>query len=331
MADIYSRLQGSGIDRKFTLAAALPPGWYDSKARRPEGRLEAEQFLAGALGVSSERLTDPEAALTLDGGEHPATLNPSDAEWEKLRPTLSVARRAAEIAASCVTRPRPDWLSGMEPEPLRSYIISERRVVRLRSLIDTVYGLGVPIIRMARAPSGAKAIDSAVFKVGDTPVVVLGSRMAAPAWLLAHIAHALGHVALGHTSRGPCVDVNLLGPLDEPAEAEADSFAQQLLHGSDQLYLEGHDRITGVKLASLARRFSKDHALEVGAVVVRFAFAKAASGRQARAPALRALKELGVSEGGHEMVLDSVQRSLDLRKLSPPERRFLCHVTDLRA
>lgn len=332
MADLYSRFRAAGFDRKYLLRTVLPEHWYDSKANRPAGRAEAEAAFAGAFGLDPESLARPDAPLLIDGSSTLALVNPPDADPARFGPTVALARRLAVLVRRAIARPRPNWLKGMDAGPLREYIIAERRVVRLHSVVQTCYALGVPIVPIAILPKGAVCADAVGVRTPEGPVIVLPYRkLTAPAWLLAHAAHAAGHVAADHLSGGDSLDVNLLGPPPTAEEQAADRFSQILIHGSLELELGGHDRITGVKLAHDARRFSMDHGLDVGSVITRFAFAKAAAGRWARAPAVRALRELGVSDGGPAVLLDCMASMLDLKKLSAPELRFLSNVTGLAA
>lgn len=295
MADLYVRLAEAGFERRFVLATALPWGWYDARANKPEGRAEAEASIAAATGIERDRLGDPAADLGLD---------PS-------APERFLTRRLAELTARCLPVQRAAWVADLDAAQLRRYVLNEHRVVRLASLVKTCWGLGVPVVHLSRLPRGARRSESEsdTIRVDGVPIVVLNGAAPARAWLLWSLAERLAELA--------------------STDQDAREFADRLVLGDEPFALEGPDRITGVKLASLARDLSRSRGAEIGALVARFALGKADLGVNARGPARRALRSLGIEVGGGALIRRASAAHLDRDRLDPAARRFFDALTGL--
>ncbi len=283
VADLYRRLAERGLDRHFVQRAATPAGWQDEYARQADGRARLERWLAAVIGVEPALLADPGAPLpeAIDGRA-----------W--------VADRVAELAVRALARERAPWLDGLTGDALRASVVENHRVVRLRSVAQSMWSLGVPILPLRVLPTGPATARLGATRAGSTarPVVLVGDRHDAPAWMLWEVAEALGGA----------------------------EFATSLLNPDGIEPLEGRARITGVKLAAMARTRARDLAEDAGVVVVRYARMNDAAG-----PARRALKLLGVESGGAAMLASIAERALDLSRLRAPEARFLKVVLNIVA
>jgi len=331
MADIYTRLAAAGFDRKFVIRAALPHGWYDSRGNRAVGRALAEESIADSFGISLEALQESDDELGLTEMGRVGRLHPPDSDLTPLVPAVILARRIATLTVEALPRRSAAWLRELNAEKLRSYVLAQHNIVRLQSVVETCWGLGVPVVYLSHLPARAARarFDSMSLTVGDTPVILLSGQSVAPAWLLWHLAHQIAHVCGDGHSKGDIIDVDLLSEQTDESEDAAQTFADHLVCGPDPQLLEGPDRITGVKLASLARKASRDLGLDSGALVVRFAIGKAATGRDARGPVTRALRELGIESGGDGAIADILDKSVDFGRLSEPQARFLRYVAGL--
>lgn len=331
MADIYRRLARAGFDRKFLLSAALPAAWADERANEAAGREDAEAHLAHALQIDAAALADPKGDLALSDLQGLTALRPADTDWPAARAAVFLARRLAQLAVRARKKDSQPWLRELDAEQLREWVVQRHRVVQFSTLVQSCWSLGVPVLCMSGCPQGVarRGVDAMAISVGDVPVIVLAGRLPAPAWMLWPLAHQIGHIASGHLDYGDTVDADLWTWSRDPLDVEAQSYADALIGGGAEFVLKGHDRVTGVKLARLARERGRELGLGVGALVTRFALDKAFSGRDARGPAKRALRELGVEKGGRLIVKSEYERQLDLRKLDPVEQRFFSHLTGL--
>ena len=326
MADLYTRLAACGLDRKFVQATALPGDWHDERANTAEERARAETFIEQALGIPADTLANHKQAIEL-ATPRLAQVRPQEALNASFHTSIWLASRTAELAAQAQKHARSPWLQGLAAEELREHLIGTYRVVRLSTLLDCCWGLGVPVIRITRPPGRNSVLDVIALQVDSRPFIAVSSRHTASAWELWHIAHALGHIAHGHLEQGACADIRFLSRQSSPEEAEAQRFADTLVHGDPVPTLKAPDRITGVKLARLAQAVSRQHGVEVGSIVTRFALTKALGGRDARGPANRALRCLGIEDGGPQLTVNAMAQHLTLSQLNEGGRRFLCRVT----
>jgi hypothetical protein len=321
MADIYRPLSDAGLDRKFVQRVALPAHWSDANANDEAGRRRAEESICEALGLSE--LSFQTGSRLFNAGQPPQVnyISPEQALDSALSSVIDIAARMAELCRSSLVEPLSCWLQNLNPEQLRQMTLEQHRVVNLRSLVKVSWSLGVPVIPLSDVPARSKSIDAIVDCSNGRPVVALSSRHASPAWMVWHLAFALSHisaVAAGHRS----VLVDLLVPDTTAGRAQGLEFASILVHGKNNTFIEGHERITGVKLAALARKYSREHGLEAGAVVTGFAIQKNTMGGNTRGPADKALINLGIQDGGLHQARNELALHVDVSQLAPMAARF---------
>ena len=326
MADIYRRLEEVGLDRKYVTRVALPRGWKDTRAKDDSGRDRAEKALSASLGLDPALLAAPDGVLNLNRS---VPKLPEDADPARVLPTVLLARRLMRLAFDG-SKLRDPWLEDLSSEALRGFVIAEHRVVRLQSLAETCWGLGVPVLSAAALPAKAIPIDGALLREPDgrAAIVLSPSRREAPAFMTWQLALLIGELHAGATET---VLVDATHPDRNRVSEAAWTYAQALVCGPDAQPLEASHRITGVKLASLARPASRELGIDAGVLLAQFALRAARSGEKAHGPALRALRDMGVETGGHGLIGSVAATRIDLDHLGPDAARFLRHVMTLPA
>ena len=321
MADIYRRLNDLGLDRKFVLQTILPENWDDTAANDLAGRQRAESSVCNALGLNSASFDTDSPPLDEQFSTHVDFLSPPQKPALSLTSVISLAARMAQLCRDGLIDPLSCWLKDLGPNELREMIMKQHRIVTLSSLLKSSWAMGVPVIPMSYLPAKAASIDAVVDCTHGQPVIVLCSRHTSPAWIIWHLAFALAHIrTLAAGQRIALVD--LLSPDPAPEQQQASNFATTLIHGEFAPDIDGHDRITGVKLAALARELSHQRGLDAGSVVSGFALKKNALGGNTRGPADKALINLGIQSGGLEQVTHLLNTRIDHHSLPPEARRF---------
>ena len=170
-------------------------------------------------------------------------------------------------------------------DKLREAILESEPFVSLGSLVSLCWATGIPIIYQEVFPLAAKRMDAMTVAVADRPVILLARRTSFPAFLAFVIAHELGHVALGHVGHDRTLadfSVSALFGEDEPGyfprddieEAEANSFAFELLTGNPTFAVEAdRGRFHSAQVAVAANEASQEYRVDPGTVALALGYA----------------------------------------------------------
>ncbi len=327
MADLYRRLAKDGFDRKFVTRTVLPENWQDSFANEPAGRAEAEAHLTKALGLSPNAFLDPSASLTWPGEENTVQWSSPPSREPHEYAMLKLGRRLASLVHQCHASPLENWIASATIEEIRNIVIEQHRSLTLQTLSTTCWSLGLPVLCIVNPPGKRSYVDGMLLGPVNSPVIVLSSNDDAPGWVLWQLAYLIGHLNAGHLKRGDIVLTDLLAGDSTEARIEVDQRACALVHGNDSVRLAAHDRVTGVKLAQAAAEYSRSIRTDVGAVITGFAIQKSLNGVNAKGPANKALKVLGIQGGARSTVGRIALPRLNNSRLAPAERRFLTALT----
>lgn len=290
MADLYRALADQGLDRRWVQRVVLSDEWRDAHARTEEGRALVEAWLQDALCLEDQPPVVFEPAESASAG------------------VAAVIRSVAAAAAGARVSGRDPWIGPMRGTTLRESLLSEHRVVRLASLAEVCWTLGVMVLPLRQLPVRPASVRFAAASLfaGNVPVIVLGDQDDAPPFALWHIARQLG-----------C----LLSP-----GGDGVPFAEALMTPPGAADSAGPVRITGVKLAALAREQGRSQVEDSGNIVVRYVRHQASIGEDGRGPARRALKLLGMDQGASALLGQIAQSHLDVGRVSLAAGQVLSRV-----
>jgi hypothetical protein len=317
MADLYSRLKVVGFPRKYVQETILPDWWEDHLAQDPSNRRLAELAVAKGLGIPLDALTDPRRELALQGFEETRFRHWDGADEAALVPAVAIGRRAAEIAL-CGFQNLPDYsLKGVRPDVLRDEILAADQFIDLSNLLATCWKRGVPVLFIRSLPPQAKRVEGMALRVRDRPVILLSSSRKAPAWLIWHLAHEMGHIAHGHLGGSDMIDVKIRDGLKEPQEVEANDFAHQLVYGSGRGF-RAPRHLKPKVVARQAQLEGEQSRILPASILASYAFHMNAWG-----VVQKALQILGQADCGPEEVRDFLAHRIDLDVLGESDRGFL--------
>lgn len=236
MRDIYERLAPLGFDSAFIKRCILPDWWEDRLAEVPSNRQYAEAVIARQLGIEMSSLHDQSCALKVRRSAHHKLKSRAGATAEQLQSARVLGERIAKLAASALSTAAD--FEGLTASSIRQRILdSGAKWVGFHELLDFCWGIGIPVVHLCQMPANAKKPDGMAVWTEDRPVIVVSSSRKQPAWHIFIMAHELGHIVLGHLSKGEVsLDAKVaLDPTDERDEAAANSFAMELLSGYPDL------------------------------------------------------------------------------------------------
>ncbi len=312
MKDVYTRLGALGFDRKFVRRYVLPEWWQDSLAEVDANRAIAEMSVAQFLGIPVPQLRDPRQPLALDVPSCVRFKRRADVATSELDAAIALAQRAASGLVSALGT-HVLFAGPLSAADLRDRVLSRSGAISLGALLQAAWDHGVAVIPMRELPPGAKRFTAAALLCGPHRVVVLASRRDAPPWLAFDLAHELGHIFLGHvTEESPVVvetglEEEVAGLQDH--EAEANTFALELLTGHREVGIQGVRGVTGRRLAEIDTKHRAEWRTASGIVALVWGYRA-----ERLAVANAALKLLKEDTGGAAIV-----REHFLKRLGDPD------------
>lgn len=214
--------------------AAWPEWWSDAADTSPSAQAELRFSVARKLGL------DPRSVLNDD--EAPRFVWDDSAKYKSFSGDAAKDKPAIAAFGTSVARILNRAVSsdgysleGADAASIRAHILTHQPFVRLIDLLGLAWGVGIPTIHLKVFPLSAKRMCAMTAKTGDRYAILLAKDALYPAWIAYHLAHEIGHIALGHVSSGAAL-IDMDDPAeraDAPDEEEraADRFALELLTG----------------------------------------------------------------------------------------------------
>ncbi|MGF6590693.1 ImmA/IrrE family metallo-endopeptidase [Pseudomonas sp. 2835] len=257
--NLYSALTAHGLKKK-DVQAILPSWWEDGIAETPAGLQQAKLIVAKALNLKVRPLVEDPPRVEFDLPEMRRFKLMKGTTEDDVQLAVALARSASKLVLSAFDREfqRPDSAE----EVRRQILATGRPWVDLEGLVEYCWKVGIPVIHLASSLMKRK-MDGIAMATKGRPTIVLSSRKAC-GYLLFHLAHELGHVALGHLDpNGAIVDNNIQDDPDGKDEAEraADAYALELLAGK-QAQLTLSRFVAAPVLARMAKEFGTQHAID---------------------------------------------------------------------
>ncbi|HLK61249.1 MAG TPA: ImmA/IrrE family metallo-endopeptidase, partial [Chthonomonadaceae bacterium] len=262
MQPMYKRLKRAGFPEKYVREKVLPDWWDDHIAETPAGYGQAVTMIALNLNIDPCSLEDEQSEIVCTKFGKPKYKKQAGHTDGELEPATCIAVRAAKIACLGVD-------IGAAPVPVsaqeirRSLLARGSQCVHFEALLDYCWSLGIPVLHVSEFPSGKKP-DALSATMDGRPAIVLCKKIQYSAWLLFHLAHELGHIALGHLEgAGVLIDEEVKSDTDEE-ETEANRFAIELLTGQSERHINFGDLITSSSLASKVVAVGQYNTIDAG-------------------------------------------------------------------
>lgn len=266
---LLSTLQRHGLRRK-DISRILPEWWNDELTSSASGAQQARIYLAKALSLRFRALseTPPRVEFELPD-ERRFKLSGRTTESD-VTLAVALARSASKITLSAFDTPfrAPSEAAA----DIRAEILAAGNPwVGLSQLVDYCWDHGIPIIHLASPLLGRK-MDGIAMSMSGRPSIVLSNKRRS-GFLLFHLAHELGHIALGHVGRnGAIVDDEIKEEADgqarDPQEVAADRFAIELLTGNAHGKLALQSYVKADVLARRAIQYGRDKNIDPTHVVL---------------------------------------------------------------
>lgn len=261
---IYSALHSQGLTKR-NLASLMPEWWSPEIEATPGAAQRAKLYLAKALSLQIRAFSENPPRVAFDLPVEKRFKLSSRTSESDVAVAVALAKSASRIALGSMDNdysPLPKSAA-----QIRSQILASGAPwVGLTQLLDLCWSSGIPVLHLASPLLGKKKMDGIAMSIKGRPSIVL-SNVRKQGFLLFHLAHELGHIALGHLSEnGAIVDDEITK--EEPEEGrnsqeiEADRFAIELLTGNADTRLVLPRLIKANALADIATRFGRDRQID---------------------------------------------------------------------
>jgi len=269
------RLKQIGLS-EGAIKAAWPQWWSEDADASPSARLELHFSIARKLGI------DPRSLLDADGV--PRFMWRDEARFKHLSGESDIERSAiasfgravaALVVAATPAAPRELATS---PQSLRSAILGSQPFVRLVDLLALCWGIGTPTIHLRVFPRVQKRMAAMSVHIAGRGAILLARDAQYPAWAAFHLAHELGHIALGHLGHeAAIVDMQTdtaLAASDDTEEQDADRFALEFLTGRPDFSVASDSKSYNAPALAAAVLDASGHLhVEPGTLALCFGFA----------------------------------------------------------
>lgn len=256
------------------ISVAWPEWWSEAADASPSSQADLRFTLARKLGL------DP---LSLLDDETPKFIWEDAAKFKNFRGNMQAARPAISSFGIAFGRmlvnglPHYTPLHELDPARLRKSILASRQFVDLTGLIGFLWGFGIPVVHLRVQPLAAKNMCAMSVRIGDRYAILLARDASYPASTAFHLAHEIGHIALGHLADGGAL-IDMDDPTErieelDTEEIEADEYALRLLTGYPKLEVENIGAGSSARqLAIEVMRVAAQTRIEPGTLALCYAY-----------------------------------------------------------
>lgn len=230
MSVLYKKLSAIGFPKPFVREKGLPSWWNEELDNKPVAVLEGAGHIAQRLHIDLKSLLAENQKPQFKPLLHTKFKYHQQDKVDVPDAAHQLASRVAEVVADAIKlefKPIPS-----DPHQVRSEIVAKHPQVTLYSLLDYCWEHGIAVIYFKDYPKKTRKITGMIQWQCDYPVIVLSSRHTNPAWLAFHVAHEMGHLALGHIKEGILIDDDIKQDSDDQEERDSNQFAVKLLVNS---------------------------------------------------------------------------------------------------
>lgn len=281
---LVQRLMDVGLSKDL-VDAAIPDWWTVEEQNSTSARAMVSLLLARRLSLDPESLLDDNVPVGfLHSGpikfKH-MKLGPGDRRDSLVAFAQGVGRTLiASLSETMQAIPVP-----RDPLELRRYLMaSQRPFVSFGDVLTACWSLGVPVLHLRLFPARTKGVTAITVRLGGRHAILVARESGLEAQYMFHVAHELGHIALGHLENAAAiVDADPYDQdnapdelIDDDEESAADEYAQALLAGSAQFSVTTASMRQGVgtarELAEVAMKTGSQLGIDPGHIVMTYGY-----------------------------------------------------------
>lgn len=280
---LISRLLDAGLSREL-VAAALPDWWTVEEYGSASARTMVSMLLARRLNLDPESLLDDSLPVGF--------LHTGPVKFKHMKLGFGDRRDALVAFAKGIGR---TLISAMpadlrqhqvpaDPLELRRLIFaSGSSFVSFGDVLSVCWSLGIPVLHLRLFPARTKGVTAIAVRQGAHHAILVARESGPEAQYMFHVAHELGHIALGHLKHVSAIvdadPTDLANRADELVDDEeeraADAYAQTLLSGNANFQVTPSNEFgfgTAHELAQRAMQAGPPLGIDPGHIVMTYGY-----------------------------------------------------------
>ena len=238
MQDLVTKLSKLGFSEGYIRDNGLPSWWDKELDTKPFAVLEGAGYIADRFNIDPQSLLDKTRPVRFN------KFYSSNVQDKSLDTACALAVRIGELIGYGLDGEIKDFSLPTNPENIRNEILKTRSKVDLIALLRYCWSKGIAVAYFSKLPESklVKSIDGLIYQYHSNPIILLNCHYTSAVYLTFHLAHLLGHIALGHHQNEVFIDEIINITSEEQQEEPANNFASSLLVN---IYSEGRVTIEG--------------------------------------------------------------------------------------
>ncbi|MEZ2226228.1 MAG: ImmA/IrrE family metallo-endopeptidase [Microcoleus sp.] len=318
MSVLYRKILAIGFPKQFVRDKVLPSWWNEELDNQPVAVLQGAGHIAQHLRLDLKSLLAENQKPQFQPLPHTKFKYHQQSQTDLPDVAHQLASRVAEVVANAIKlefKPIPS-----DPDQVRSEIVAKHPQVNLYSLIHYCWQHGIVVIYFNNYPKKQRKITGMIQWQGDYPVIVLSSSHTNPALLAFHLAHELGHLALGHIEEGILIDDDIKQDSDDQEEIDSNQFAVKLLVNSFDNFLGNQNFYNAVQLKNkIIQRSKNDLTIDPCALALNYGWHNKTYFGLSR----RCLNLIDDDKEGQKIINNFLQQHLNWDELSDDNADYL--------
>lgn len=314
---LLRRVARAGFPQPVLRETLLPDWWNPSCAKDPALLPEVEVRVARFLGVPLAQVQDPKQELKAPSYPSARLRKVKNIGEDRVGPAIHFGLRLASAVVRTSSSRLPMLnLPPADPVEWRRELTSANKIIDLEVVADDLWRRGIPVVHVEISPS--PRFQGLACIVDGRPAVLIGHDIDAPARLLSHAIHEVGHIVHGDCEAGaPVVDEDDEVRDRDEMEQRADQYALVTAVGRDRLPAAPSSE-DFKHLASVAARHARERRVDPGALLWAWAPQIRDYGR-----VTMALKALYRDRGGARILRRLFDQYVDIAAASDTDRTLL--------
>ncbi|MEO1387778.1 MAG: ImmA/IrrE family metallo-endopeptidase [Cyanobacteria bacterium J06634_6] len=315
MDSLLKKLSAVGLNANYVRRAGLPSWWNDELNEIPAAVLEGTAHIAQRLHLDLKSLLRDD----LDAAFKPllqTNFKYHDQQASDIpQVAFQVASRIAELVALSLP-PKPFVPVPAEANRVRQCVLGHGDKVDLGSLLSYCWKNGIAVVYFNDYPPQSRKVTGMIQWQGDRPVILLSHKVTHPAWLAFHLAHELGHLALGHVETGILID-DEINESDDIEESAANRFAVKLLVNQYDNCFQGVPIYNNIQLRKkIEEKLKADPTVDACALAFNYGWHAQKTDPKKFGLAKKAVQFLGCEASGDKIIQQVLENRLDWENLN---------------
>jgi IrrE N-terminal-like domain len=279
---LVEKLLDIGLSQEL-VDASLPDWWTPEDAGSASAKTLVALLLARRLNLDPHTLLDDGVPL---GFLHSGPIKFKHmrlAPGERKDALVAFAHGVSRILFSATATAQQQVVPADARELRQLLMGSERPFVGFGDVLTACWSLGVPVLHLRLFPARTKGVTAIAVRIGSRHAILVARESGFEAQYMFHVAHELGHIALGHLKDvSAIIDADPTDPdnkaedlIDDEEEVAADAYAQTLLTGSAHFEVIRATLLrtgTARELADVAMRSAESLGVDPGHMVMCFGY-----------------------------------------------------------